>query len=306
MRQYDTSKFKGVFVAMNACYDENGGISPEKTAALAKWYESLGAKGLYVCGSTGEGLLCRVEERKQTMKAVCEAVGGRLEVICHIGSASTRDSAELAAYAEECGADAISAIPSVFYQYSEAAIANHWNAMTEAADLPFFIYNIPQLTGYDLSRNLFEKMLENPRVCGVKNSSETAHQIMQFKEIGGEDFVVFNGPDEQYLAGRLMGADGGIGGTYGPMPELYLKLEEYILAGKMQKAHDLQAKILFFIYRLCSFSSMYGANKAIISLRSGIEIGQPRLPFLPVSREDPRLTELKNDIEKAVAELDGE
>ena len=79
--------------------------------------------------------------------------------------------------------------------------------------------------------------------------------------------------------------------------------EEYIVSGEMEKAHDLQAKILFFIYRLCSFPSMYGANKAIISLRSGIEIGQPRLPFLPVSREDPKLIELKEDIERAIAEL---
>lgn len=303
MRRYDTSKFHGVFVAMNACYDENGRISTEKTAGLAKWYETIGAKGLYVCGSTGEGLLCNVEERKQTMKAVCDAVGERLVVICHIGCAATHDSVELAAYAQECGADAISAIPSVFYKYSEAAIENHWTAMTEAADLPFFIYNIPQLTGYDLSRGLFEKMLENPKVCGVKNSSEVAHQITQFKELGGKDFIVFNGPDEQYLAGRLMGADGGIGGTYGPMPELYLKLEEYIVSGQMEKAHDLQAKILFLIYRLCSFPSMYGANKAIISLRSGIEIGQPRLPFLPVSREDSKLLELKEDIEKTIEEL---
>ena len=115
---------------------------------------------------------------------------------------------------------------------------------------------------------------------------------------------MLNGPDEQYLAGRLMGADGGIGGTYGPMPELYMKLEEYICAGEIEKARRLQEKILFFIYRLCSFPSMYGANKAIIKLRSGIDIGQPRLPFLPVSSEDPKVVELKNDIEKAIAALD--
>ncbi len=62
--------------------------------------------------------------------------------------------------------------------------------------------------------------------------------------------------------------------------------------------------ILLTIYRLCSFPSMYGANKAIIKLRSGIDIGQPRLPFLPVSSEDPKVVELKNDIEKAIAALD--
>lgn len=302
MRAYDTSKFKGVFVAMNACYEESGEISTEKTSRLAKWYEKIGAKGLYVCGSTGEGLLCSVDERKQTMKAVCDAVGGKLQVICHIGATATRDSVELAAYAEKCGANAISAIPNVFYLYSEEAISNHWNTMTKAADLPFFIYNIPQLSGYDLSRNLFERMIENPKVCGVKNSSEVAHQISLFKILGGKDFIVFNGPDEQYLAGRMMGADGGIGGTYGPMPELYLKLETYIVNGEIEKAKLLHAKILFLIYRLISFPSMYGANKAIIALRSGIEIGQPRLPFLPVER-DAKLIELKEDIEKTIQEF---
>lgn len=300
MRKYDTSCFRGIFVAMNACYEADGSVSAEKTAALARWYRDLGAKGLYVCGSTGEGLLCNVQERKTTMKAVCDTVGKDMVVICHIGCAATHESVELAKAAQAYGAAAISAIPSVFYRYSENAIANHWNTMVDAADLPFFIYNIPQLTGYDLSRALFESMLENPKVCGVKNSAEVSHQIMQFKALGGEDFVVLNGPDEQYLAGRVMGADGGIGGTYGPMPELYIKLEEYITRGEMDTARALQEKILFFIYRLCSFASMYGANKAIITLRSGISIGQPRLPFLPVSTDDSALIELKNDIEAAI------
>ena len=76
-----------------------------------------------------------------------------------------------------------------------------------AVDLPFFIYNIPQLTGYNLSRGLFERMLQNEKIAGIKNSNEVAHQIMQFKALGGENFIVLNGPDEQYLAGRLMGAD---------------------------------------------------------------------------------------------------
>ena len=244
------------------------------------------------------------EERKASVKAVCEAVGGKLVILCHVGAPSTRQAVELAKHAESCGVDAVSAVPCVFYIHSEDAIANHWNTITEAVDLPFFIYNIPQLTGYNLSRGLFERMLQNEKIAGIKNSNEVAHQIMQFKALGGENFIVLNGPDEQYLAGRLMGADGGIGGTYGPMPELYMKLEEYICAGEIEKARRLQEKILFFIYRLCSFPSMYGANKAIIKLRSGIDIGQPRLPFLPVSSEDPKVVELKNDIEKAIAALD--
>ena len=109
--------------------------------------------------------------------------------------------------------------------------------------------------------NLFNRMLENERVAGVKCSSDPAQDILRFKHAGGKDFIVFNGPDEQFVAGRLLGADAGIGGTYGAMPELYLK--------------------------------------GIITL-DGCPMGDPRLPFLPVATDDPKLVELYHDIRKAV------
>ena len=72
---------------------------------------------------------------------------------------------------------------------------------------------------------LFREMRKNPRVVAVKNSSMPVQDIQMFKMEGGPDFVVFNGPDEQFIAGRAIGADGGIGGTYGVMPELFLKAD---------------------------------------------------------------------------------
>lgn len=150
MVKYDTSKFHGVFVALNASYDANGELNTEKLKELALWYHSLGVKGLYVCGSTGEGMLLTAEERKASVKAVCEAVGGKLVILCHVGAPSTRQAVELAKHAESCGVDAVSAVPCVFYIHSEDAIANHWNTITEAVDLPFFIYNIPHSSAYRL------------------------------------------------------------------------------------------------------------------------------------------------------------
>ncbi len=301
MSKFDTSKFKGIIVALNAAYDSNDNINCENVKRLVNWYIEKGVKGLYVCGSTGEGCLLSVEERKSMFEAASEAGKGKITLIVHVGAAATRDSIELAKHAEAFGADAISAVPSIYYRHSEAAIENHWNEIIKAADLPFFIYNIPQLTGYNLSDKLAVKMSKNDRVAGVKNSAEISHQIMHIKEICGEDFLVLNGPDEQYLAGRIMGADGGIGGTYGPMPELYMKLELLFSAGEIVKAQNLQAVILGFIERLCDFPSMYGANKMVIKLRSGINLGQPRLPFLPVFEQDQKVIELAADIEAAVA-----
>ena len=68
-------------------------------------------------------------------------------------------------------------------------------------------------------------MMENKNVIGVKNSSMPIQDIQMFKAAGGNDHVVFNGPDEQLVGGLAIGADGGIGGTYGVMPELYLLIE---------------------------------------------------------------------------------
>lgn len=301
MSKYDVSRFKNVTVALNTPFKANGSIDPDAAKKLTRYYIKKGIKSLYVCGSTGEGFLLDLDERKKITEAVIEEAGDEMNVIVHVGCASTRHSAMLAKHAEEAGASATSAVPCVYYRPSEESVYRHWTEITEAADLPFFIYNIPQLTGFNLSMDLFNRMLQNERVAGVKCSSEPCHDILRFKQAGGEDFIVFNGPDEQFLAGRLMGADAAIGGTYGSMPELYLKLEELIRRGDIASAQKLQVMITMFIYRLCSFPSMYGACKTIIRM-DGVDIGDPRLPFLPVDEKDPEIIRLYNDIRKAVEE----
>lgn len=301
MSKYDVSRFRNVTVALNTPFDSHGNLNLPAVKALSRYYLNKGVKSLYVCGSTGEGFLLDNEERKKTVEAVMEEVGDQMTIIVHVGCPSTRHSTELAHHAQQAGAHATSAVPCVYYRPSEESVYRHWTAITEAADLPFFIYNIPQLTGFTLSMNLFHRMLENERVAGVKNSSDPCHDILRFKQAGGEDFIVFNGPDEQFLAGRLMGADAAIGGTYGAMPELYLKLEEMIRKDDIKKAQKLQNIITPLIYRLCSFPSMYGACKTIIRM-NGVDVGDPRLPFLPVDEKDPAIVALHHDIAKAVDE----
>lgn len=299
MSKYDINKFRNVTVALNTPFNANGDVDVEATKAVSNYFYNKGVRQMYVCGSTGEGFLLDSNERKLVAETVVGEVGDKMNIIVHVGCPDTRHSAELAKHAGEIGAAATSAVPCVYYRPSEESVYQHWTEITKAADLPFFIYNIPQLTGFNLSMNLFNRMLENERVAGVKCSSDPAEDVMKFKQAGGKDFIVFNGPDEHYLAGRIMGADAGIGGTYGAMPELYLKLEELIQRGEWEKAQTVQGIITPLIYRLCSFASMYGAVKSLIAM-DGCPIGQPRLPFLPVSQDEPRLIELYKDIKKAI------
>lgn len=301
MSKYDINKFKNVTVALNTPFHEDGSVDLEAVKAVSRYFRDKGIKQMYVCGSTGEGFLLDTEERMQVTEAVVQEVGQDMNIIVHVGCPDTRHACMLAKHAEEVGAAATSAVPCVYYHLGEESVYRHWTEITKAADLPFFIYNIPQLTGFNLSMNLFHRMLENERVAGVKCSSDPAQDILRFKQAGGKDFIVFNGPDEQFVAGRLMGADAGIGGTYGAMPELYLKMDELIKRGEWEKAAQVQGIVTPLIYRLCSFASMYGAVKSIITL-DGCPMGEPRLPFLPVSTEDPALVQLYKDIKQAIAD----
>lgn len=289
----DLKRYQGVFPAFYACYDERGNVSPERAARLTEHLISKGVQGLYVCGSSGECIYQDVEERKETLRAVVESAAGRVTIIAHVAANSTRDSILLAKHAQSLGVDAIAAIPPIYFKLPEYSIADYWNAISAAApETDFFIYNIPQLAGVALSAGLLRRMLENPRVAGVKNSSVSTQDIQVWKSIGGEDFVVFNGPDEQYVAGRSIGADGGIGGTYGAMPELYLKMHERFEAGDLAGARRIQYACNDIIEALCSSrANMYAVIKEMLRRREGLDLGGVRAPLAGVLPEDEPVIE---------------
>lgn len=294
-------KYKGIIPAFYACYDESGEISRERIQALANHLYAKGVQGLYVGGSSGECIYQNLEERKETLKYVAETLQGKLTLIAHVGAPSTKESIELAKHAEELGYDALSAIPPIYFQLPETAIEKYWTDIMGATKLPFIIYNIPQTTGYNLSIDLLTKLLKNDKLIGVKNSSMPVMDVERFKAAAHDDFIVFNGPDEQYVAGRLIGADSGIGGTYGVMPELFLTAEAFVAVGNFSAARAIQRDINDIIIALCSLNgSMYSAIKEIYNLR-GIPIGSVRGPLEPVSGADlERVKDIKNSIDEAI------
>lgn len=286
-------KYKGVIPAFYACYDEKGEINPEGVRALTQYYIEKGVKGLYVGGSSGECIYQSVEDRKITLENVMAVAKGKLTIIAHVACNNTKDSVELAKHAESLGVDAIAAIPPIYFKLPEHAIAKYWNSMSEAApNTDFIIYNIPQLAGVALTMSLYAEMRKNPKVIGVKNSSMPVQDIQMFKAAGGDDVIVFNGPDEQFISGRVMGAEGGIGGTYGAMPELFLKLDELVNTNKMAEARELQYAINEIIYKLCSAKgNMYGVIKAVLKINEGLELGGVREPLANLVEADMVIVE---------------
>ena len=274
----DITKYQGVIPAFYACYDAEGNISTEGVKALTRHLIAKGVKGVYVGGSSGECIYQHVE---------------------------------LARHAESVGVDAIASIPPIYFHLPEYAIAKYWNDMSAAApNTEFVIYNIPQLAGTGLTMSLLKEMLKNPNVVAVKNSSMPTQDIQMFKDAGiaarGEgNFVVFNGPDEQFVSGRVIGADGGIGGTYAVMPELYLAMNEHINKGEVKEAQALQYEADRIIYKMCeAHGNLYAVQKEILRRMYGLELGGVREPMPSLIPEDEAIVaEAQAMIEAAIAKL---
>ena len=292
----DITKYQGVFPAFYACYDAEGNISVEGVKALTRHLIAKGVKGVYVGGSSGECIYQHVDERKTVLEAVMSEAKGKITVIAHVGCNNTADSVELARHAESVGVD---------------AIAKYWNDMSAAApNTEFVIYNIPQLAGTALTMSLLKEMLKNPNVVAVKNSSMPTQDIQMFKDAGiaarGEgNFVVFNGPDEQFVSGRVIGADGGIGGTYAVMPELYLAMNDHINKGEIKEAQAIQYDADRIIYKMCeAHGNLYAVQKEILRRMYGLELGGVREPMPGLIPEDePIVAEAQAMIEAAIAKL---
>ena len=273
-------KYKGVIPAFYACYDEKGEVSPEGVQALTKYFVEKGVKGVYVNGSSGECIYQSVEDRKILLENVMKEAEGKLTVIAHVACNNTKDSQELARHAESLGVDAIAAIPPIYFRLPEYAIAQYWNDISAAA---------PNTA---LTQGLFAEMRKNPNVIGVKNSSMPVQDIQMFKQAAGADYVIFNGPDEQFISGRVIGAEGAIGGTYGAMPELYLKLDEFVKACDMEHARELQYACDEIIYKMCSaHGNMYAVIKAILKINEGLELGGVREPLPALVEDDMKIVE---------------
>lgn len=299
----NNSKYQGIFPAFYACYDDQGEISPQRVQALTQYFIDKNVSGIYVCGSSGECIYQSVEDRKLTLENVMSVARGKLKVIAHVACNNTKDSMELAKHAESLGVDAIAAIPPIYFHLPEYSVADYWNSISSAApNTDFIIYNIPQLAGTALTPSLLEQMLKNPKVAGVKNSSMPTQDIQIFKSMGGSSFTVFNGPDEQLISGRVMGADAGIGGTYGVMPELFLRENALIDSGNLAEAREIQYEINKIITKLCSsHANMYAVIKEVLRINYGLNIGGVRSPLTDLTPQDlPVAEEAANMIKKAI------
>ena len=138
-----------------------------------------------MAGGTGESVLLEDEENMRIAEIVADQSRGRIENIMHVGAATTKRATKLAEHAAKSGVEAICCVPPFFYRQSDEAIVEHYKAVGSAADLPLFVYNLPQSTGVEITPELLLKIQEGvPQLKGLKHSGLTFANVRAFNKMG--------------------------------------------------------------------------------------------------------------------------
>lgn len=270
-----------LIVACPTPMHEDESINFDAFAQLADNDIARGVEGLYIGGSTGEGLLLSVAERTNVTKSAVEIAAGRVPVFAHVGAMSTKEAIELASAAQDAGAAAISMIPPLYYRYSTQEVVRHFSDVIDAVEIPFLLYNIPQFTGTDVADGGFESLLESERVIGIKHTSQNlfgAERIINRYP----NLKLINGFDELYLPTLSIGSRGAIGTTVGIQIELFQSLRMRFERNDFQGAKVVQTRINDTIEHMVR-EGVFGAAKYLAG-KNLVSLGHCRRPL-------PRLTQ---------------
>ena len=206
------------------------------TASIERLVEHLyskGVGGLYVTGSTGEGVYLDFPTRRKIVELTVALSRGRGQVIAHIGAVQGSQAFELAAHAARVGADAVASIPPAFGGYSWDEISTYYQRLCKASSVPVVAYYIPTLTGQVLGIDKLAELAQTPGIAGYKYTEHNLYLMQRLISRLSPDQIVYHGADEMLSLGLQMGAGGGIGSTYNIMPELILKIAAHCAAGEL-------------------------------------------------------------------------
>ena len=279
-------KFTGVMPALITCMDENGNLNRPVLEKLLEDLIAQGADGFYVCGATGEGLTISKQLHMDMTRETIKIVGGRVPCIVHVARMNVEEMLELAAYAESVGADAISAVPPLFYKYDNDGIYAYYKRLCDSVKIPVVIYNNPN-TGVSFGIELLERLFSIPNLTSIKWTNSDFYTVLRLKERVPEANVI-NGPDEMLAMGLAAGCDACIGTTYNFQLPLIKAIFTAFKENRVDEARELQMKADKIIAALISRNTIM-ATKLLMD-RMGYDVYHT---VFPMQKFSPEVEELQ-------------
>ncbi len=258
---------------------------------IAFWIES-GVSGLVPCGSNGESINLRLEEKKEIFDLVVDEVNGRIPVLAGTGSSSTDETILLSKYAADVGVDALLVVTPFYFPVSQENLYEHYRSLVEEVDHPVVLYDVPKFTGVTISPSTVERLTEYNQIIGIKESSGSLRQIAELIDSVGEKIAVLSGSGSTIFSTLTLGGKGAIAAIVNVAPTLCVDLYRAIVSGNIEEARQLQVSLLK-LDRLLTVEYPVSGVKAALELL-GKPAGPPRMPIQPLRKEE--IDEIKSEL----------
>ena len=285
--QHITGINAAVFTALNT----DGSINLNAIEKQATSVEHNGLSGVFVCGTTGEGMSLSVAERFQIAERWMEIAGAELNIIVHVGAQSLTDARALAAHAEAIGAKAIAAVIPSFFKptHLDDMVAFNARVAIAAPRTPYYYYHIPSMTGIKIPVQEFftQAARRIPTLAGAKFTYEDMDDLRascQMLRPDGQPYNMLIGRDESLLPALQNGAQGAIGSTYNIMAPLHMQLIAAYKRNDLPTATAARAQVQI----IAGIMNKYGgfpAGKSMMQM-IGLDVGPTRLPVHTLSVDE--------------------
>ncbi len=274
--------FGRLLTAMVTPFNADGSVNYEKAADLAEWLINNGSDGLVVAGSTGEAATMSAEEKLELFRVVVNRINKRVPVIAGTGSNNTTDSVKMTKMAEAMGVDGALIVGPYYNKPTQEGFYQHFAAVAQSTGLPIIVYNVPGRTASNISPAIVASLAADfENIVAIKEAAGNVAQVAELYSVLPEEFTIYSGDDGLILPFMSVGATGlisvlsNIGG--GILQDVMQAYED----GRVREAAKLNARMVPLANAMFIETNPIPV-KAAVTLVTGIDAGQPRLPLTPM------------------------
>lgn len=278
-----TKCFKGLWPAMFTPVDENGEPEYAEMEKLVELLVGQEMDGLYILGSTGQGVLFTEQQRKDITEAVMRFVAGRLPVMAQVGALTTDESVRLARHAEENGAVGISSVGPIYYSGTADMALKHYQTIAESTRLPFFPYQLGDHSIQGNTISFVERLLDIQNVTGMKLTTNQLLDISAIHNYAGNRLKLFSGSDELFCHASLCGTVGAIGSTYNLWGTSCKKIMATFINGGFEEAKRFMLVYQDVIKQI--LPNIWPFLRSAMKIQYKIDIGPTKAPLANTQTE---------------------
>ena len=269
---------------------EDGSVDYASLRKLIDWHIAEGTDCIGVVGTTGESPTVNVEEHREIIRVSVEQAKGRVPIMAGCGANSTAEAIELAKFAKSVGADCQLQVVPYYNKPTQEGLYKHFKAIAESVpDLPVILYNVPGRSVADMLHDTVLRLAQVPGIVGIKEATGNIERAQWLIRDLPQKFAVYSGDDPSAVALMLCGGKGNISVTANVAPRLMHELCVAAMAGDVQKAMEIQFKLMPVHKNLFVEANPIPVKWAMA--RMGLCGGTLRLPMTELSKSQQPVVE---------------